>query len=92
MFCLIQFYIQLREDLAEHRPFMKVLCIKLVIFFSFWQTVCHLSFFKARDSLLMKDFVDTHQLPFLQQWTATPDQEDQLPRHQSWHPLSHAVH
>ena len=39
MFCLIQFYIQLREDLAEHRPFMKVLCIKLVIFFSFWQTV-----------------------------------------------------
>ncbi|KAI7205792.1 DUF300-domain-containing protein [Hortaea werneckii] len=39
MFCLIQFYIQLREDLAEHRPFMKVLCIKLVIFFSFWQTI-----------------------------------------------------
>ena len=39
MFCLIQFYIQLRQDLAEHRPFLKVLCIKLVIFFSFWQTV-----------------------------------------------------
>lgn len=39
MFCLIQFYIQLREDLSEHRPFLKVLCIKLVIFFSFWQTV-----------------------------------------------------
>lgn len=39
MFCLIQFYLQLRTDLAEHRPFLKVLCIKLVIFFSFWQTV-----------------------------------------------------
>ena len=39
MFCLIQFYIQLRQDLAEHRPFLKVLCIKLVIFFSFWQSV-----------------------------------------------------
>ncbi|KAK4561583.1 hypothetical protein LTR86_004262 [Recurvomyces mirabilis] len=39
MFCLIQFYIQLRQDLAEHRPFLKVLCIKLVIFFSFWQTI-----------------------------------------------------
>ncbi|KAK4999946.1 hypothetical protein LTR66_001126 [Elasticomyces elasticus] len=39
MFCLIQFYIQLRTDLAEHRPFLKVLCIKLVIFFSFWQTL-----------------------------------------------------
>jgi surface polysaccharide O-acyltransferase-like enzyme len=40
MFCLIQFYLQLKVDLAEHKPFLKVLCIKLVIFFSFWQTVC----------------------------------------------------
>jgi hypothetical protein len=39
MYCLIQFYIQLRGDLAEHKPFLKVLCIKLVIFFSFWQSV-----------------------------------------------------
>ncbi|KAK3063577.1 hypothetical protein LTR53_018852, partial [Teratosphaeriaceae sp. CCFEE 6253] len=39
MFCLIQFYLQLRVDLADHRPFLKVLCIKLVIFFSFWQTI-----------------------------------------------------
>ncbi|KAK3633138.1 hypothetical protein LTR56_015914 [Elasticomyces elasticus] len=39
MFCLIQFYIQLRVDLAAHKPFLKVLCIKLVIFFSFWQTI-----------------------------------------------------
>ena len=39
MFCLVQFYIQLRNDLATYKPFLKVLCIKLVIFFSFWQTV-----------------------------------------------------
>lgn len=38
MYCLIQFYIQLRFDLAEHRPFLKVLAIKLVIFLSFWQS------------------------------------------------------
>lgn len=40
MFCIVQFYLQLRGDLAAHRPFLKVLCIKLVIFFSFWQNVC----------------------------------------------------
>ncbi|KAK5137860.1 hypothetical protein LTR08_006629 [Meristemomyces frigidus] len=39
MFCLIQFYLQLRKVLAEHKPFLKVLCIKLVIFFSFWQSI-----------------------------------------------------
>jgi hypothetical protein len=38
MYCVIQFYVQLREPLAEHRPFLKVLAIKLVIFLSFWQS------------------------------------------------------
>ena len=39
MYCLIQFYVQLRNDLAEHRPLIKVAAIKLVIFLSFWQTI-----------------------------------------------------
>ncbi|KAI4087835.1 MAG: hypothetical protein Q9206_003198 [Seirophora lacunosa] len=39
MYCLIQFYVQLRDDLAEHRPLLKVAAIKLVIFLSFWQTI-----------------------------------------------------
>lgn len=43
MYCLIQFHIQLREDLAEHSPFLKLLSIKLVIFLSFWQTVRYTS-------------------------------------------------
>jgi len=39
MYALIQFYLQMRAELAEHKPFLKILCIKLVIFFSFWQNV-----------------------------------------------------
>ena len=39
MYCLIQFYIQIKDDLAEHKPLLKVSAIKLVIFLSFWQTV-----------------------------------------------------
>lgn len=39
MYCLIQFYVQIRVDLAEHKPLLKVAAIKLVIFLSFWQTV-----------------------------------------------------
>jgi hypothetical protein len=37
MTCLVQFYFQVKEDIAPHRPLLKVLCIKLVIFVCFWQ-------------------------------------------------------
>lgn len=49
MYCLIQFYIQLRRDLAAHSPFLKVVAIKLVIFLSFWQTV-------SRSSITISDY------------------------------------
>jgi hypothetical protein len=39
MYFVVQFYVQLRQDLAHHRPFLKVLAIKLVIFLSFWQAL-----------------------------------------------------
>jgi len=45
MYALIQFYFELRTDLKQHKPFLKLLCIKLVIFLSFWQTVCVCVFF-----------------------------------------------
>jgi len=40
MYCLIQFYVQLRNtpQLSPNRPFLKILAIKLVIFLSFWQS------------------------------------------------------
>ena len=39
MYCLIQFYVQLKNEISEHRPLIKVAAIKLVIFLSFWQNV-----------------------------------------------------
>lgn len=42
MYCLVQFYIQVKEDISQHQPFLKILSIKLVIFLSFWQSVSHL--------------------------------------------------
>ncbi|KAL5342890.1 organic solute transporter Ostalpha-domain-containing protein [Aspergillus crustosus] len=38
MYCLIQFYIQIKDEVSEYSPFLKILSIKLVIFLSFWQT------------------------------------------------------
>ncbi|EON64443.1 hypothetical protein W97_03674 [Coniosporium apollinis CBS 100218] len=37
MLCLVQFYVQLKQDLASHYPFLKLLSIKLVVFLCFWQ-------------------------------------------------------
>ncbi|CAG8531389.1 15597_t:CDS:2, partial [Dentiscutata heterogama] len=39
MYALFVFYLTIHEDIAEHKPFLKFLCIKLVIFFSFWQSI-----------------------------------------------------
>ncbi|KAJ5795045.1 hypothetical protein N7457_001644 [Penicillium paradoxum] len=38
MYCLIQFYHQLIQDIKQHQPFFKIVSIKLVIFLSFWQS------------------------------------------------------
>ncbi|KAG2412793.1 hypothetical protein HFD88_010350 [Aspergillus terreus] len=38
MYCLIQFYVQIKDDISQYQPFLKILSIKLVIFLSFWQS------------------------------------------------------
>src|ERR1700761_3768967 len=39
MYCLIQFYVQIKDDIRPHKPLLKITAIKLVIFLSFWQTI-----------------------------------------------------
>lgn len=39
MYCLIQFYIQIKDDIRQHKPLLKITAIKLVIFLSFWQDI-----------------------------------------------------
>lgn len=54
MYCLIQFYVQLKDDLAEHRPLLKVAAIKLVIFLSFWQNIM-ISFLTSTGAIKASD-------------------------------------
>ncbi|KAF5386263.1 hypothetical protein D9615_002306 [Tricholomella constricta] len=37
MYCLIQLYVPVAENLAPHRPLLKLFAIKAVVFLTFWQ-------------------------------------------------------
>lgn len=58
MYCLIQFYYQIKEDIAEHSPLLKVLAIKLVIFLSFWQTIL-ISFLTSSGAITPSNTIQT---------------------------------
>jgi hypothetical protein len=58
MYCLIQFYVQIKDDIASHRPFMKILAIKLVIFLSFWQSIL-ISFLTSSGAIKATEKIQT---------------------------------
>jgi hypothetical protein len=37
MYCLVMFYFQCKADLKPYRPIPKFLCVKTIIFLTFWQ-------------------------------------------------------
>ncbi|KAI8348928.1 organic solute transporter Ostalpha-domain-containing protein [Mortierella sp. GBAus27b] len=54
MYCLVVLYVTIKTEIAEKKPFLKFLCVKLVIFFCFWQTsllslLGHFNVFKATE-------------------------------------------
>lgn len=91
MYCLIQFYWQLKGDLAEHQPLLKVAAIKLVIFLSFWQTVrlptqneviFLFSDSGSVDYYIIFDIFRCHQTILT----------DSNTRYKDWYPISLAMH
>eukprot|EP00276_Gloeochaete_wittrockiana_P004712 CAMPEP_0184659694 /NCGR_PEP_ID=MMETSP0308-20130426/30700_1 /TAXON_ID=38269 /ORGANISM="Gloeochaete witrockiana, Strain SAG 46.84" /LENGTH=192 /DNA_ID=CAMNT_0027099713 /DNA_START=597 /DNA_END=1175 /DNA_ORIENTATION=- len=58
MYCLLLFYVVLKPELAPFKPLPKFLCIKFVIFFSFWQGVLIAILFKIGVIQVMAPFTE----------------------------------
>ncbi|KAF8929365.1 organic solute transporter Ostalpha-domain-containing protein [Dissophora ornata] len=46
LYCLVLFYQTINVEIQEHSPFMKFMCVKMVVFFCYWQS-CLLSLLGA---------------------------------------------
>jgi len=62
MFSLLSFYKELRRELAPLRPLPKLLCVKFVVFFSFWQgnalsLLGHLGAIAATDTFTLPEVI-----------------------------------
>lgn len=85
MYCLIQLYFPIKEDLAPHKPLLKLFAIKAVVFLTFWQATLFsvLSMFGV-----VKDVSYSSSIPIpvgvLNSLITMTDAIHDLRRHQYW--------
>lgn len=44
LYCLVKFYLATKDELAPYSPFGKFFCVKVVVFFTWWQAILISSF------------------------------------------------
>ncbi|KAF9138591.1 hypothetical protein BGX30_008970 [Mortierella sp. GBA39] len=54
LYCLVLFYQIIKDEIQDHDPFMKFMCVKMVVFFCYWQT-CLLSLFGTLGWIVPQD-------------------------------------
>ncbi|RKP38737.1 organic solute transporter Ostalpha-domain-containing protein, partial [Dimargaris cristalligena] len=68
LYCLAIFFMATKEDLQPFRPFPKFLCVKAILFFSFWQSLA-ISVMVSLGVIQSTDTLTTENLSvFLQDW------------------------
>jgi hypothetical protein len=70
LYCLVMFYVALKEELAPFNPVLKFVIVKAVVFFCFWQVCVRFTVFSyyRMCSLTAECVLLTHRAPCWASW------------------------